>query len=160
MEELRNDIHFKEDCIDRKERERERLDQAITNETADHNVALGKMNKHLDDQTKTIEDMARLFEGLKVLNETNQKDSQKASQCFTGQQKDKLGLDIQLQELKQQGVRLKTQHNERKTTIKELMLNDTKAMRNMEAFVMNEVAMDEKITTYGHDKKDEFGKRC
>jgi predicted nucleic acid-binding Zn-ribbon protein len=48
-EELRDDLQFKEDVIDRKEKEREKLDQAITNETADHNVALSKMNKHLED---------------------------------------------------------------------------------------------------------------
>jgi hypothetical protein len=42
------------------------------------------------------------------------------------------------------------------------MMNDSKAMRCMEAFVMNnlEAAMDAKITTYGNDRKDEFGKRC
>lgn len=57
---------------------------------------------------------------------------------------------------------MRTQHNERKTEIKDLMMNDTKAMRCMEAFVMNnlEAAMDAKITTYGNEKKDEFGKRC
>ena len=70
-DELRSEIQSKEDEIYVKEKERESLDKAITNETAEHEAALQKMNAHLDNQTRIIEDAQKLFSDLKNLNETN-----------------------------------------------------------------------------------------
>jgi hypothetical protein len=98
------------------------------------------MQAHLDKQQRLIDDMEKLSNHLKTLNNKNQEDMCKSNADGHKDGQGRHKLEARIHEMKHENTKLQTKHAERKNMIRKIMV-DAGEMMHTEAYALNEEAI-------------------